>query len=112
MTAITIISAVFTGAITLLFAVYGYFTARCKGPILSNPYIWLDKKNREKEIERVGIKNIYRQLTITNVLCFLIMLTLTIDIIIKSRYLFILVLVFVVILIVYAIKSTAAHLKL
>jgi len=43
---------------------YFSFTVRCKGPILSNPWIWMGKEERERELAKVDIKAEYRQLTI------------------------------------------------
>ena len=56
------------GIILAIFAIvlgtYASFTARCKGPILSNPWIWMTKEERQKELAKVDIKAEYRQLTI------------------------------------------------
>ncbi|MCL2079319.1 MAG: hypothetical protein FWH17_05670 [Oscillospiraceae bacterium] len=43
---------------------YTAFTARCKGPILSNPWIWMGKEEKIRELAKVDIKAEYRQLTI------------------------------------------------
>lgn len=43
-----IILGVVTGIITLLLGVYTSFTARQKGPIFSNVYIWGGEKDKKK----------------------------------------------------------------
>jgi len=50
--------------IVVVLVIYVSFTARCKGPILSNPWIWMSKEERERELAKVDIKAEYRQLTI------------------------------------------------
>ena len=60
-----IISGSILGIFAVVLGVYVSFTARCKGPILSNPWIWMSKEERERELAKVNIKAEYRQLTIT-----------------------------------------------
>lgn len=43
-----IILGIITGIITLLLGVYASFTARQKGPIFSNVYIWGSEKDKKK----------------------------------------------------------------
>lgn len=43
-----IISALFTGAISVALYVYVSFTVRCKGPVLSNTYLFASKEERKK----------------------------------------------------------------
>jgi len=50
--------------IAVICGIYFSFTVRCKGPILSNPWIWMSREEREKELAKVDIKAEYRQLTI------------------------------------------------
>ena len=59
-----IIGGVILSVISILCWVYISFTARCKGPILSNPWIFMSKKERDKELAKVDIKAEYRQLTV------------------------------------------------
>lgn len=49
----------FTGAIALALGVYVSFTARQKGPILSNSYLWLSKEEKKK----ADVKAEYRLMT-------------------------------------------------
>jgi len=62
------IAGIISGSILMVIAVvcgiYVSFTIRCKGPILSNPWILMSKEDREKELAKVDIKAEYRQLTI------------------------------------------------
>ena len=57
-----IIAGSILGVFAVIFGIYTSFTARCKGPILSNPWIWMTKE--ERELAKVDIKAEYRQLTI------------------------------------------------
>ena len=59
-----IIGGVILGIITVILGVYVSFTARCKGPLLSNPWIMMTKEERERELAKVDKKAEYRQLTI------------------------------------------------
>ena len=59
-----IIGGGFMIAIAAACGYYTALTARCKGPILSNPWIFMSKEEREKELAKVDIKAEYRQLTI------------------------------------------------
>ena len=43
-----IIGGVILGIITVILGVYVSFTARCKGPLLSNPWIMMTKKKRKR----------------------------------------------------------------
>ena len=43
-----IILAVFTGIISIGLFIYVSFTVRCKGPILSNTYLFASKEERNK----------------------------------------------------------------
>lgn len=45
---ISVITGCFTGLIALISGVYASFTARKKGPILSNSYLWASKEKRAK----------------------------------------------------------------
>ncbi|MDR2599969.1 MAG: DUF3784 domain-containing protein [Oscillospiraceae bacterium] len=62
------IAGIICGSILSVFAIvlgiYVSFTIRCKGPLLSNPWIWMSKEERERELAKVDIKAEYRQLTI------------------------------------------------
>jgi len=62
------IAGIISGSILMVIAIvcgiYFSFTVRCKGPILSNPWILMSKEDREKELAKVDIKAEYRQLTI------------------------------------------------
>lgn len=53
---IDVITGCFTGAIAIGLAVYVSFTARCRGPILSNSYLWLSKEEKEKADKKVEYK--------------------------------------------------------
>lgn len=44
----TIVTGCFTGIIAILLGIYVSFTARNRGPIFSNTYIWLTKEERNK----------------------------------------------------------------
>lgn len=48
MESVDIIGGCITIAIAIASGIYAYFTARKKGPILSNAYLWTSKKEREK----------------------------------------------------------------
>ena len=54
-----IIVGIITGLIGILFGVYVSFTARKKGPIFTNTYIWYSKSEREK----ADINAEYKQVT-------------------------------------------------
>lgn len=43
-----IITGIFLGLVAIGLGIYVSFTARCKGPIFSNTYLWLSKEEREK----------------------------------------------------------------
>ena len=43
-----IIAGIFTGILSVASGIYTFFTIQQKGPIFSNTYIWLSKKEREK----------------------------------------------------------------
>ena len=62
------VTGIVCGSILMIIAIvcgiYVSFTIRCKGPILSNPWILMSKEDREKEVAKVDIKAEYRQLTI------------------------------------------------
>ena len=50
--------------VAIALGVYAFFAIRCKGPLLSNPWIWMSKEEREKELAKVDIKGEYRQVAI------------------------------------------------
>ena len=60
----SIIGGTVLGVIAIICGIYVSFTSRCKGPILSNPWIWMTEAERERELAKVDIKAEYRQLTI------------------------------------------------
>ena len=70
----TILAGIFCFSLATLCGVYAFFTTRGKGPILSNPYIWLPKEEREKELAKADLKSVYKQLTIVSILLGLIFL--------------------------------------
>jgi hypothetical protein len=51
-------------AIAVVIGYYFSLVARCKGPILIYPWIWMDKEERERELAKVDIKTLYRQITV------------------------------------------------
>ena len=57
----SIVLGVVLGLIAVACGVYVSFAARCKGPILSNPWIWFTKEERARELAKVDIKAEYRQ---------------------------------------------------
>lgn len=56
MEASRIISGCITALIALVLAVYSFFTARGKGPVFSNRYIWLSKAEKEKVDKKAEYK--------------------------------------------------------
>jgi len=88
--------------------VYVSFTIRCKGPILSNPWIWMDKETRIKELAKVDIKAEYRQLTIVLGCLSLGILSFAVYVFLESRWQWVMYLAWVLIAIslLYAIVSS------
>ena len=63
----TVGSIIGGGIFLVIAAACGFYTslaARCKGPLLSNPWIFMSKEEREKELAKVDIKAEYRQLAV------------------------------------------------
>ena len=94
-----IIAGCFSGIIAIVLLVYVSFTARCKGPILSNSYLWLSKEEREK----VDKKAEYKLLTIVFGLLTVIFTLLTIYIFTSWKWAHILMWILCGVVIVYAI---------
>ena len=59
-----IIGGIILIVVAAVCGIYASFTLRCKGPILSNPWLFMAKEERERELAKVDIKAEYRQLTI------------------------------------------------
>ena len=59
-----IIMGIILCALAIACAVYASFTIRCKGPLLSNPWLFASETERKKLMEKVDIKAEYRQLSI------------------------------------------------
>lgn len=97
-----IIVGSFVGIVAIIFAVYASFTAREKGPIISNPYIWLSKEERDKFDKKAE----YRQLTVVFASLALSFIMLAIYIIMGWKWSFALMWVIIVFVIIYAFTSS------
>lgn len=71
-----VVTGSFTCAISVVLAIYASFTARQKGPILSNSYLWLS----EEEKKKADTKAEYHMITIVYGCLSIIFLLLTISI--------------------------------
>lgn len=103
----TIIGGCIVGFFAIISAIYVSFTAREKGPIISNSYAWLTKEQREKADKKAE----YKLLTI---ICSGISATfafLTIHIFTNWNWAFYLMLICAIFIIIYAIRDTVRTAK-
>lgn len=91
-----------TGLIAVLLGVYVSFTARCKGPILSNTYIFASNEERK----RMDIKEEYRLVTIIFACLTGIFTLLSLFVFTKLKWLYVLMWLLIIFCIVYAIVDT------
>lgn len=102
-----IILAVFTGIISIGLFIYVSFTVRCKGPILSNTYLFASKEERKK----MNIKEEYHMVSIVFGLLATIFAFLTVYIITEWAMSLYIVFVLFGCVVVYAIIETVKSLK-
>lgn len=88
--------------VAILFAVYASFTARQKGPIISNSYLWLSKEEREKTDKKPE----YRQLTIVCGGLAVSFTMLAIYIIASWKWAYVMMWIIMALVVVYAIASS------
>lgn len=97
-----VIAGCFLGIIAIMFAIYASFTAREKGPIISNPYLWLSKEERDKIDKKVE----YRQLTVVFSSLALSFAMLAIYIVTDYTWTFVIMWVSIAFVIIYAVVSS------
>lgn len=102
MRVIEIVTGCVTGAITVLLAVYVSFTARQKGPILSNSYLWLSEEEKKKADTRAE----YRLITRVFGGLALIFAMLTLNIFTSWKWTLIVMWVLIVGVVVYAVYDS------
>ena len=102
-----IILAVFTGIISIGLFIYVSFTVRCKGPILSNTYLFASKEERNK----IKIKEEYHMVSIVFGLLATIFAFLTVYIITEWAMSLYIVFVLFGCVVVYAIIEAVKSLK-
>ena len=109
------IGSIIFGVVIVIFAVllgvYASFTARRKGPILSNPYMWMSKEERKKELAKADIKAEYRQLTIVSGCSALMLALLSVGIFFDLEWPFYCVYVLIPFILIYAIASSVKSLQ-
>lgn len=99
---IDIVAGSIIGIVAILLAVYAFFTSREKGPIISNPYVWLSEEERAK----VDKKAEYRQLTVVFGCLALAFALLAIYMIFSWKWAFIMMWIVFAVVVVYAIVSS------
>ena len=97
-----VVSGSITGIIAILLGVYVSFTARCKGPILSNSYIFASKDERK----RIDVKVEYKLITVIFGCLSGIFALLSLYIFTQFKWLYVLMWILIVFVIVYAIVDT------
>lgn len=97
-----VISGVVTGIISVILFIYVSFTVRCKGPILSNTYLFASKE----EGNRIDKKAEYHMVSVVFGILATIFAFLTVYIITSWNICLYIVFTLVVCVIVYAIKES------
>ena len=97
-----IITGCLVGLITIALGIYVSFTARKKGPILSNTYIWLSKKEQEKADRNAE----YKLVTIIFSGLAIAFLFLTIYIFTFWKWMFVFMCISIVFVMIYAILDS------
>ncbi len=87
------------GMIAVLLGIYVSFTARSKGPILSNTYIFASKEERKK----MDTKGEYKLVTIIFTFLAAIFALLSLYIFTQCKWLYVLMWILIAVLILYAI---------
>ena len=102
-----LICAALTGCLSAAMYLYVFFTARGKGPILSNTYLFASKQERE----RLDRKAEYRLVTIVFSFLGTVFASLTAFILTEHSVFLFLALALVVCVVIYAIRETAKTLE-
>lgn len=96
-----VIFSVFTGTISIILFIYVSFTVRCKGPILSNTYLFASKEERNK----IDKKAEYHMVSVVFGMLATIFAFLTVYIITSWNTCLYIVFLLVVCVIVYVVKE-------
>lgn len=96
------IFAVFTGAVSVILFIYVSFTVRCKGPVLSNTYLFAS----EEERSRMDKKAEYHMVSVVFGILAVIFAFLTVYIITSWEACLYIALVLFACVIVYAVKES------
>ena len=64
--------AVITGIIAVILFIYVFFAARCKGPILSNTYLFASEKERSKINKKATSWNICLYTVFVLIICVIV----------------------------------------
>jgi len=59
-----IIAGIICALLAIGLGIYSSYAFRCKGPLISNPWLWMSKEERERELAKVDIRAEYRQVAI------------------------------------------------
>lgn len=94
--------AVITGIIAVILFIYVFFAARCKGPILSNTYLFASEKERSK----IDKKAEYHMVSVVFGILATIFACLTMYIITSWNICLYTVFVLIICVIVYAVKES------
>ena len=96
------IFAVFTGAVSVILFIYVSFTVRCKGPVLSNTYLFASEEDRS----RMDKKAEYHMVSVVFGILAVIFAFLTVYIITSWEGCLYIALVLFACVIVYAVKES------
>lgn len=102
------ILGVITGIISIILYVYASFTIRCKGPILSNDYLFACEEERKKlkERSRIEIERDYRVVSVIFGILATVFAFLTVYIFMSWKWCLYVVFVLVIFVLFYAIKQS------